>query len=615
MKSRNLKTNIILAFFAVIGILAVLVAIFGYGVIRTTVFQRIQKQVKNDLKIARWAYNNEIERIRLAFNLVGPSNDLEKLKDQIGLDYIHVVDKAQLPDVKSEVVRAAFQGEPLAGTRIIGPEELKGMGRSLYERSVISIKTTPKARPTDRTILDSAMAVGYAKPLFDDKGRVRSVLYGGKIVNRDFALVDRIRHFVFENQMYGGRPVGTVTIFLNDVRISTNVLDKNGSRAIGTRVSETVYKKVVEEGQTWLDRAFVVTDWYLTAYEPIRNIEGEVIGILYVGTLEKPFVDMQRNIFLAFLGIVAVASVLALILALILAQAMTKPLVRLLNATGSFSRDLSHRIEPLGSQVKEIDVLASAFNSMAGKLAEREKRLEALNFQLEALNKSYLDLVGFVSHELKGILSSTIMNAYTVRDGFLGMVNFKQRKALDSVTRNLDHLDATVKNFLNLSRMEKGELSVRKSQVRLREDVVESSLETFAKPMADKGMRVVNNVGREWKVSADPDLLQIVLNNLVGNAVKYASRDGELVLDASVADGRVRVEIYNDGRPLSGEEAGRLFRRFSRLKAEETRNVQGTGLGLFVSKEIIEKHGGRIWVEARPKGNAFIFEIPVFRPA
>jgi len=367
---------------------------------------------------------------------------------------------------------------------------------------------------------------------------------------------------------------------------------------------------VVEEGRTFLDRAFVVTDWYITAYEPIRNIEGKVIGILYVGILERPFVDMRRNVFLVFLGIVVLASLLAVILGLVLAQGMARPLTRLLEAAGRFSKgDLSHRIEMFNSRVCEIDVLAGGFNDMAAKIDEREKKLETLNKELEALNKSYLDLVGFVSHELKGILSSTIMNAYTVRDGFLGMVNFKQRKALDSIARNLDYLEATVKNFLNLSRLEKGELAVSKSDVLLKENIVDPSLEAFGRQATDKEMQVVNDVAAGLKVTADVDLLQIVVNNLVGNAVKYGQRGGFLRVSAEIRNSTAHVEVYNDGKPLAQDEIDKLFRRFSRLKSEETRNVQGTGLGLFVSKEIIEKHGGRIWAEARPRGNAFVFEI------
>jgi hypothetical protein len=139
-----------------------------------------------------------------------------------------------------------------------------------------------------------------AVPVFDKTGPMAGVLYGGRVINRDFTLVDRVRDMVFGEDMYNDKPVGTVTILQDDVRISTNVQDEGGQRAVGTRVSDEVHDAVIEQGRIWHERALVVTDWYKTAYEPIRDIDGKIIGILYVGTLEQPFVDMARRIFLFF---------------------------------------------------------------------------------------------------------------------------------------------------------------------------------------------------------------------------------------------------------------------------------------------------------------------------
>ncbi len=98
------------------------------------------------------------------------------------------------------------------------------------------------------------------------------------------------------------------------------------------------------------------------------------------------------------------------------------------------------------------------------------------NEMLTDLNKRYIDLIGFVSHELKGILASAVMNAYAIRDGFLGLINFKQKKAIDSVTRNLDYLTAVVVKFLNLGRIEKGELNVNKSEIDINTQVIKESI-------------------------------------------------------------------------------------------------------------------------------------------
>ena len=438
------------------------------------------------------------------------------------------------------------------------------------------------------------MAIGYAMPVFDAQGKVQSVIYGGKIVNRDFSLVDKIRDLLFENKLYNDRPLGTVTVFLDDVRIATNVLDNNGARAIGTRVSETVYRKVVEEGTVWLDRAFVVNDWYLTAYEPIRTIKGDVVGILYVGILEKPFKDMEKNIFLGFLLIVGVVSGLAAVLSYILANAIARPVTVMLEAAGIISKgNLEHRVE-IKSHIQELRLLADAFNDMAQKLKERQE--------------SYLDLIGFVSHELKGILSSTILNAYAVRDGFLGLINFKQRKALDSVSRNLDYLDATVKNFLNLSRIEKGETALHKTELCIKEDVFDIAIEAFSRAAHEKGIRIINAVEPRTKIKADPTMLQIAANNLIGNAVKYGLHDGRVIVSSQQVGNFEQIEVYNDGTPITIEEKSKLFRKFSRLESAG-RKTQGTGLGLFITKEIIEQHKGKIWVEVKETGNAFVFQL------
>lgn len=313
--------------------------------------------------------------------------------------------------------------------------------------------------------------------------------------------------------------------------------------------------------------------------------------------------------FTGFIMIIVLTTVIAAVIAYMLAGAIARPVTRLLHGTAQIADgDLTHRIQT-NYAISELNELAASFDDMAETIHQRDRSLNVSNEQLAALNKSYIELVGFVAHELKGILASTILNAYSVRDGFLGLVNFKQRRALDSITRNLDYLESTVKNFLNLSRIEKGEMVVYKRTLALKGDIFEPSIEAFAKPAAEKEMTVEDRIDPGIRISGDRDLLQIVANNLIGNAVKYASSGGRMVLGAHASDSMIEVEVYNDGRPLTDDERSKLFKRFSRVQAQQERKVQGTGLGLFITKQIIEKHGGTIRVESREAGNAFIFTI------
>lgn len=606
----SIKTRILVSFFVVVLTLSVSIALLGYYVIEHDIFRRTERKVLNDLKVARMVYTAEIERIGQGLRLISADGDLEELRHRLDLHYLRYVRASEFATLRSDLAqRAATGGQALGGTRKMSLDELDSMPGDFPGKRLIPIKATPMAGPTEREVLDHVMVKEYAVPVTDEMGRVEGVLYGGRIVNRDYTFVDRIRDLVYGRELYRGKPVGTVTIFQDDVRISTNVLSEDGQRAIGTRVSAQVYEKVVEEGQVWHDRAFVVTDWYKTAYEPIRNVEGEVIGILYVGTLEQPFNDMARHILLIFLTAVAAATVIAVLFSFILAGAISKPLTQVVHASECLaSGDWGCRVNA-NTSVKDINSMAEAFNAMAVGLKQRQESLRISNEKLAAMNKSYVDLIGFVAHELKGILASAVMNAYAVRDGYLGMINFKQRKALDSVTRNLDYLDATVKKFLNLGRVERGELEVHKTKLNLRKDVFDASMQSLAAISIRKKLNIINEIDPELNVQADADLMQIVANNLVSNAIKYSPDAGQISMMARAVNGKIEVEVYNDSTPLSEEQRARLFQKFSRLDNPETKKVKGTGLGLYITKQIIERHGGDIRVEPREHGNSFVFQI------
>ncbi len=606
----SIKTRILVSFLVVVLTLSVSIASLGYYVIKRNIFERAEREVLNDLNAARMVYTAEIERIGQSLRLISPNGDTEELRRKLDLHYLQYVPSEGFSTLPSELARLAVAEErALGGTRLMSAGELGSLPPDVPGKEPIRIKDTPMARPTDRQLLDRAMAKEYAMPVVSEAGQVTGVFYGGRVINRDYTFVDRIRDMVFSRALYDGKPIGTVTIFQDDVRISTNVLNENGGRAVGTRVSAQVYQKVVEEGQVWHDRAFVVTDWYKTAYEPIRNIDGEVIGILYVGTLEQPFNDMARQILLIFLAAVGAVTVIAVLLSFVLAGAISRPLTQVVHASECLaSGDWGCQVNT-NTSIKDINSMAEAFNAMAIGLKERQESLRISNEKLAAMNKSYVDLIGFVAHELKGILASAVMNAYAVRDGYLGMVNFKQRKALDSVARNLDYLDATVKKFLNLGRVERGELEVRKTTLNLKKDVFDASIHSLAAISIRKKLNIVNEIDPSLDVEADADLMQIVANNLVGNAIKYSPDAGRISISARPVNGKVEIDVYNDSTPISEEQRARLFQKFSRLDSPETKKVKGTGLGLYITKQIIERHGGDIRVEPREQGNSFVFQI------
>ena len=603
----RLRTYIVLLLLALILFWGVCMSLYSFLVLKTYIVDEAQKEVQLKLKTVRTVYQDYLKSMAMTFALVERDDDLQALKNSMKLDYLRWIDRSQEQAFSSELVQAAFrEGRVFGATRVLSAAELKGQPQDFS----IPIRKTSKARKSDLKILDTALSLEYVRPFFDDKGDVDKVLCGGWIINKNFTLIDRIKNSVFEKELYEGKPVGTVTIFQDDIRVATNVLDEEGRRAVGTRVSAEVYHKVVEEKGTWIDRAFVVTDWYLTAYEPIKDIQGRIIGILYVGILEKPFVAIQHRMFVSLLTIILLTALPTLGVSVLLTNVMIRPLTALAEKSKKIAQGDLKTPVPADSIVREVQTLTVAFDDMIEKLSEREQTLAVTNDKLAVLNKRYLDLIGFVSHELKGILSSIVLNTYLLQKGIPGPVNEKQERVLKSMARNLDYLAVTVKNFLNLSRIEKDEMTIDKQDILLKEHVMETAIDTFTQQADDKKMKILCDIPENLLIHADPGLMQIVVNNLLSNAVKYGKETGEIRVRAHAVDNGVEVTVYNDGMPIAEVDRQKLFKKFSRVVYRGMEKVKGTGIGLFITKEIIQRHGGTLTVEPGLEGNQFRFTIP-----
>jgi two-component system NtrC family sensor kinase len=639
MKTKKLRSRIVVPFDIVIVTFSLLVAVLGYYVIKNDIIKRAQTKVKNDLNSAREIYTQEVEKVKDAIRFTANrffinnaiatqdnetlDKELDRVRTSESLDILtltdasgKVISRSRNPSVTGDnqasvrlVSKVLISSEIVSGTVIVPRAELVKEGEDLAEQANISFIPTPKAMKRTETRETSGMMIKTAAPVFGYDGKISGVLYGGNLLNRNYKIVDKVKEIVYKGETYKGKDIGTATIFQDDLRISTNVRAKDGSRAVGTRVSEEVYEQVIVKGLPWSARAFVVNDWYKTAYEPIRDTDDRIVGILYVGILEQPFTSMTRNILILFLVIVCVATALAASLEIVLTGTISRPVERMLKATRELSSGkLGYEVDK-ETGIMEFDELADSFNKMSAQLQDREESLKKINEELAILNKTYLDLVGFVSHELKGIVAATILNAAAVRDGLFGQINEKQKHALESVTKSLHYFKETVRKFLDLSRIEKGELEVKKTQISLKEDVFDPCLETYNAEIADKQMVVTNNIAAEIKVNGDLDLLHIVANNLIGNAVKYGLEKGKITLKSKDIKNKVQIEVYNDSRPIREEEKEKLFKKFSRLDDSKEKKIKGTGLGLFLTKEIITKHGGDIWVRPEENGNSFIFQI------
>jgi len=257
------------------------------------------------------------------------------------------------------------------------------------------------------------------------------------------------------------------------------------------------------------------------------------------------------------------------------------------------------RTDEIGDLARSFDQMGERLQAQRDELERDKQQLTTLSEQLQTTNRNYIEMLGFVTHELKNPLTSAIMGLYTVKDGYLGELNAAQKKSLESVAKSLDYFQDMVRNYLDLSRLEQGQLVANKRSFKLQEAVIGPSLESLERQMQDRHIVVDNRVPGKLVVNADPTLMRVVYDDLISNAVKYGREGGSILLEADERSDKLTLSVRNDGEGIPPEKQTQLFKRFSRLDTPSATGKKGTGLGLYICKEIVEKHGGEIWADSK----------------
>ncbi|WP_440067271.1 DUF4153 domain-containing protein [Streptosporangium sp. OZ121] len=269
---------------------------------------------------------------------------------------------------------------------------------------------------------------------------------------------------------------------------------------------------------------------------------------------------------------VAVAAVFALIMVQLLARGMTKPLREMAAAAQTIAKG-RYGLRVTASSRDEVGELARAFNAMAADLGEVDRQRR--------------ELVANVSHELRTPITALRAVLENVVDG----VSDPDPVTLGTALAQTERLGRLVAQLLDLSRLESGARLIEREDVELRQ-LCEQALREAV--MAREGVVARCEVPEGLSVRADPDLLAQVLANLLDNAVRHSPAGGLVVLTATARGEGVRLRVSDQGPGIAAEDRARAFERFSRLDAGRAADDGGAGLGLAITKEIVELHGGSI---------------------
>lgn len=631
-----LRTKLFLTLALIVVLFAVASALFAIRAIQRHVVKEAQNRVRLDLSAARALYDGRLQQISDVLRLValkpltvetferGAWEDehvrsrLERIRVSFGLDFLDLVDTEcrvcmrtappyQAGDYRtSKPVLRALRGEEVKCTTVLSRAELEREADGLADRAFIEVLPTPRARPSAKAQETRGMVMVGAVPVYRGAAVV-GVVYGGILLNRRHEITDRVCEVLYKNQQYRGVPMGTSTLFLDDVRIATTVRQANGHRALGTRVSREVAERVLDNGEPWIGRAFVVKEEYLTAYEPIHDEEGSVIGMLYVGILKAPFDTYTRGILTRYISLAGLMLGVVLVVSFIVAGRLAGPIHRLVEASRRLSE--GHPAVPVHAPdvCRETSLLVRAFNEMTGALAEREEKLKALN-------RSYMETLGFVAHELKSPVATITNYLYLLREQKLGPLTELQKRAVQAIDGGSRRLVEMVRHYLNLSRIENRELQPVRQRVEVQKEILSPLLEAEEPRCQERAMTIVNQVPDQLCLHADANMVREVFENLLSNALKYGRRGGTIRISAEPEGSWVRFRVRNDGEGIAPDKIPLLFQKFTRLETTpEARRERGSGLGLFITKHIVIAHGGTIEALSLPGQWAeFVFTLPVW---
>jgi two-component system NtrC family sensor kinase len=646
----SIKARLIKSFNVAILIPSLVTAAAGVLMIRAQIYDQAQVRVTSDLESAKEIYSNYTERLKDSLRIHAtrmivygalerndPSSlgaEMERIRNAERLDVLTLTDisgKVFYRTCNPSLVGDDQRGDafvqyvlqkkmPVSSTDIVRREELLKESQELADQALMDITPTRMAGPPIKTQITSGMMMRGAAPVYTASGQFVGVLTGGVLLNRNYAVVDKIRTTVFKEESYKGQQVGTATIFQDDVRISTNVRNADGSRAITTMVSAEVANAVLERNDTWRGRAFVVNDWYISAYAPIRNLSGNTIGILYVGTLERPYRDiLLRNLYV-YLGITLLAVILISIVAMKVADKISRPIRVMSDAAQKIAEgDYSQKVDI--SSNDEIGFLANNFNTMVSELVRAhqelrewaetlERKVEQRTTELRAMQTHLIQseklagvgkLAAGVAHEINNPLTCVLTNSSLILSDL--PPDDPRREDLQAIVDETLRCRKIVKGLLDFARQtkpQKQKLDLNK----VAEDVMAlvrnqaSFQNTTLEAELDSGIP---------QVLADADQMRQVVLNIILNAADAMPQGGRIRIHSSFEPKtkHVVLRISDTGPGIPAEIQNRMFEPFFTTKKT------GTGLGLAIVYGIMERHKGSLKVESAPgRGTTMIVTLP-----
>ncbi|MCL1095399.1 sensor histidine kinase [Shewanella kaireitica] len=616
--------------------------------------QTIQEK-RLELVMKSWNFQNEFRELDPNARATRKTlqQQLALTKTELDLDFLRLITVAEAaadPDLR-QMLPHIEDDKPFSGLMVLSPSRLSRIDPELAERAKVTVMKTQRAQEPIKVDEKRGLLSRSLLPIPDANGHVAWYLDGGILLNRDTRIVDHIRDLVYDKGTLPERSIGTVTIFLDNIRISTNVPlhffpkddDKRG-RALGSLVSSEVREKVLNQGLLWVDRAFVFNDWFISAYAPLEDVQGKRIGMIYTGFSESPFIHNY------LLNIIELGTILMLVLLvsgwLVYrgAYSLLQPIERIHHVVKAVQSGRNLRIGSLGlDSGNELSNLAEQFDRMLDLLQRRNTQIQAAAEQLEVkveertrslqekteelqanvalLNETRQQLV--INEKLTALgeltagIAHEINNPTAVILGNMELLKYELgdnadvvEEEIELVIQQVGRISTIIRSLLQYSRPGEFNAPLEMHQIT---PIIEEMLVLVRHSIHKQEVVLHQELNASYPIQVNrPQLLQVLIN-IVVNAAHAINDKGQIWIRTYdwVQRGEpvgVKIEIEDEGKGIPEEELNRIFDPFY------TTRKDGTGLGLSLSYGIIKRIGGTIDVTSTV-GKGSMFTIGLYHTA
>ena len=245
---------------------------------------------------------------------------------------------------------------------------------------------------------------------------------------------------------------------------------------------------------------------------------------------------------------------------------------------------------------------------------QAEKTLSESQNLIRALNEDILNMLMVVSHDLRSPLVSAEATLKLLIRGIYGKMDGSVKNTVSDLYGRIEKLRGVAEDCLGKASVVAGEVNFERKVLDLREDIIDPVLNELLQDMEEQNIVIDNRLGavpaKKFPIEADKIWLKIVFRNLFSNAIKYGGKGCVIAFGCEDSEAYYKLNVYNSGEPISEDFRDRLFTKFYRTGERNEVGSEGMGLGLYLTKQIVRKHGGDIWYEPREWGSNFVLTLP-----